>query len=108
MNSPIDPRLLFLCAGIKVYEGSTNREAIHHFAEHFGTRRWEEIGFNYNRLSDYLCLSTTTAALTWAIAEVCTVLMPSAKEFILDPTGISLTTRGTYRSERYGITDRMR
>ncbi len=99
----IDKELMFFCAGIKAYEGKTNRDTISALELIFGPEQWAEIGFHYNRFSDFLNDSNTTRLLNWAIAEVCSPLMPFAEDIVLDGTGISLTSRGTYRSERYGI-----
>lgn len=103
MRIPIDPALLFYCSGIRAYEGNTSRKSIAPLKEHFGEQWWNENGFHFNRFSEYLNERHTTAVLNWAIAEVCSVLLPFFDDIILDGTGIGLTTRGTYRSERYGI-----
>lgn len=103
MRIPIDPALLFYCSGIKAYEGKTSRKSIAQLRAHFGEAWWSENGFHFNRFSEYLNEKDTTAILNWAIAEVCSVLMSFFDDLILDGTGISLTTRSMYRSERYGI-----
>jgi hypothetical protein len=54
-------------------------------------------------LTDLSRCLRTTAELNWAIAEVCSPIMPFVEELILDATGISVTTRGAYRADRYGF-----
>jgi hypothetical protein len=103
MRIPLDPALLFYCSGIRAYEGKTSRKSVAPLKTHFGETWWSENGFHFNRFSEYLNEKPTTAILNWSIAEICTVVMSLFDDIILDGTGIGLTTRGTYRSERYGI-----
>jgi transposase len=99
----IDPALMFFSSGVKAYEGKTNRAMIDCLSRLFGEDWWTDNGFHYNRFSDYLNCLRTTAELNWAIAEVCSPIMPFVEELILDATGISVTTRGAYRADRYGF-----
>lgn len=102
-RQPIDPGLMFFTAGLKAYERKTNRAMTAYLSQLFGEDWWSENGFHYNRFSDYLNCLRTTAELNWAIAETCSPLMPFVEELILDATGISVTTHGAYRADRYGI-----
>jgi transposase len=97
----IDPALLFFTSLIKAYEGTTIRRSIDKARLTLGATWWDQHGFHYNRFSDYFNERSTTAHLNWAIAEVCAPFLPFLDDLILDGTGISLTARGTYRSEKY-------
>ena len=98
---PIDPALLFLASGIKQYYNVTNRK-LPALLEHTLDREWTENPFHWNRISDFLSSREATAILDWAIAEVCMPFVPHVDRFIVDGTGISLSSRGHYRQERYG------
>jgi transposase len=99
----IDASLMFFSTGLKVYEGKTNRAMIDCLSRLFGDGWWADNGFHYNRFSDYLNSLQTTAQLNWANAEVCSPLIPFVEEVMLDGTGISVTTHGSYRADRYGF-----
>jgi len=102
MSRPaIDRSLLFFAVAIKVYVGATNRKAIDKIRQALGTDEWDEREFHFNRLSEYLNQRETTRDLYRAIAEICSPFAAFAEDVILDGTGISLTSRGTYRSEQY-------